>query len=122
MRNTEKRVAAVKKRTMEIRRQSQTRQRRIVGIFFTAACLLLITGLSFAMPGIMKRLSSDSYAYPGLTASIFDESGTLGYLLIGLLAFALGVCVTILCYRLHLRNIEVDKEKRKQEENDDRAD
>ena len=34
-----------------------------------------------------------------MTASLFT-GGSLGYLLVGLLAFALGVCVTVLCVRL----------------------
>jgi hypothetical protein len=33
-------------------------------------------------------------------------SGAAGYVLIGLLAFALGCCVTILCFRLRRRNRE----------------
>lgn len=124
MRNTEERVAAVKLRAMEISGKKRIRRGRIIGISSAAACLMLITGLSFAMPGIMKKLPGDSYAYPGLTASIFDESGLLGYILIGLLAFTLGVCFTILCYRINLHNRKQEKEpkKQKQEDNDDRAD
>ena len=34
-----------------------------------------------------------------MTASVFSQ-GSLGYLVIGVLAFALGVCVTLLCLRL----------------------
>ena len=35
----------------------------------------------------------------GMAASIFSGR-SLGYLVVGLLAFALGVCVTVLCVRL----------------------
>ena len=37
-----------------------------------------------------------------MTASLFSGE-SLGYLLVGLLAFALGVCVTVLCVHLHER-------------------
>ena len=37
-----------------------------------------------------------------MTASLFTGE-SLGYLLVGLLAFALGVCVTVLCVRLRGR-------------------
>ena len=37
---------------------------------------------------------------------MFGGSATLGYIVIGLLAFVLGVCVTILCFRIRLLNKE----------------
>ena len=47
-----------------------------------------------------------------MTASIFS-GGSLGYLVVGLLAFALGVCVTILCLRLgRYEQDEDDRERR----------
>ncbi len=104
MRSTEERVAAVKRRTKEIQRQKQIRQGRIVGISSVAACLLFIVGISFAMPGIMACMPGGAYTYSGVAASIFDGSDGFGYVLIGFLAFALGVSVTILCYRIRLRN------------------
>ena len=35
----------------------------------------------------------------------------LGYIVIGLLAFLLGVCVTVLCFRLRQMNREDDQNK-----------
>lgn len=104
MRNTEQRVAAVKRRAKEIQRQKKARRGRIVGISSAATCLIFIVGLSFAMPGIMTGMANGAYTYVGAAASIFDGSGGFGYVLIGLLAFVLGVSVTILCYRIRLRS------------------
>lgn len=104
MRNTEERVAAVKLRSKEMKRQKQVRQGRIISISFVAACLLLIIGLSFAMPDMLVGLPSGAHIYSGTAASIFDGSRAFGYVLIGVLAFSLGVSVTILSYRIHLRN------------------
>lgn len=42
---------------------------------------------------------SDAALGGGMAASIFSGR-SLGYLVVGLLAFALGVCVTVLCVRL----------------------
>ena len=53
------------------------------------------------MPSVTARFSGADY-YGGMTASLFTGE-SLGYLLVGLLAFALGVCVTVLCVRLHER-------------------
>ena len=64
--------------------------------------------LALAMPSITARFSGADYG-GGMTASIFS-GGSLGYLVVGLLAFALGVCVTILCLRL--RSYEQDEDDR----------
>ncbi|MGI6497968.1 MAG: DUF4179 domain-containing protein [Oscillospiraceae bacterium] len=104
MRSTEERVAAVKQRAKEMERQKQMRRSRGAVILSVAACLLFIITLAFAMPGIMADLPGGSYAYAGAAAGVFDGSGGFGYVLVGLLAFVLGVSVTILCYRIRLRN------------------
>ena len=54
-------------------------------------------------------------------ATILGGSTALGYIVIGLLAFVLGACVTILCFRIHQLNKEEQTEKQK-EDNGDGAD
>lgn len=104
MRNTEERVLAVKHRAKEIERQMRIRKNRIVTLSYAAACFLLIAGLSFAMPGLVAGMPEGEYTYFGAAAGIFDKNGCFGYVLIGVLAFLLGVSVTILAYRLNMRN------------------
>jgi uncharacterized membrane protein len=104
MRNTDERVAAVKLRVKEMKRQKQVRQGRIIGMSSVAASLLFIIGLSFAMPDMLVGLPGGVPTYSGIAASIFDGCRGFGYVLIGVLAFSLGVSVTILCYRIRLRN------------------
>ncbi len=104
MRNTEDRVAAVELRVKEMKRQKQVRQGRIISMSSVAACLLFIIGFSFAMPGMLMELPGGVHTYSGTAASIFDGSRGFGFVLIGVLAFSLGVSVTILCYRIRLRN------------------
>ena len=106
MRSTDERVAAVEKRLMELARQKK-RCRGYIGL--VAACLIVIVGMGVAMPGIMVRLSEADYTNTGIMASIFYEGGALGYVLIGLLAFALGICLTVLCFLLNRRS-KRDKE------------
>ena len=36
-----------------------------------------------------------------MTAGIFHENGSLGYVVVSLIAFILGICLTIFCYNLH---------------------
>lgn len=74
------------------------RRSRIAAVSGAAACLAAILGLALAMPSVTARFSGADY-YGGMTASLFTGE-SFGYLLVGLLAFALGVCVTVLCVRL----------------------
>lgn len=80
----------------ENRRQ---RDRRTVALA-AAACLALLVGASLAMPGIAARIQINDYAGFETAAGIFRSSAALGYIVIGLFAFLLGVCVTVLCFRL----------------------
>lgn len=100
MRSNEERVAAVQRRVAEIQRQKRQRRNRVAALSSVAACLAVIVAVSLAMPGLSEKLTAGNYAGYETTASIFSGSVAAGYILIGLLAFALGVCVTVLCFRL----------------------
>ena len=104
MRSNEERVAEVKRRIERNKRQEELHRSRIVMAAAVAASILFIAGLSFFMPGIAGQISTDSYSHYGMTASIFHNSSVLSYIIIGLAAFALGVCVTILGVRVHHLN------------------
>lgn len=116
MRNTEERVLAVKLRAKEIEVQKRMHKGHMLSISSVAVCLMLIVGLSFAMPRVMDSMYDGDYTNFGTAAGIFEGSNSLGYVLIGFLAFALGVSVTILSYRISLKN------KINQENKEDRDD
>lgn len=106
MRSTSERTAAIQARTGELRKKKSDRRGALAVWLSAAAALALIAGLGFAMPALMARQSAAPGGYSGAAASVFAASGAAGYVLIGLLAFALGCCVTILCFRLRRRNRE----------------
>lgn len=109
MRNTEERVLAVKLRAKEIEDQRKRMRRTyMLNISSLAVSLIFIVGLSFVIPGVMDNMSDSEYANFGTAASIFERSNSLGYVLIGFIAFALGVSVTILSYKIKLKN-QLDK-------------
>ena len=109
MRTTDERLAAAKRRAEEIKRQERSLRSRIAAVSGAAACLAAILGLALAMPSVTARFSGADY-YGGMTASLFTGE-SLGYLLVGLLAFALGVCVTVLCVCLHERERDEGSEE-----------
>ena len=105
MRSHEERVAETKRRIAKIER-AKRRRNTITMASAVAACLVLLVGVSLAMPGIAAKIQSGDYSGFETAASIFHGGAALGYIVIGLLAFLLGVCVTVLCFRLRQMNRE----------------
>ena len=122
MRSNEERVVEVKRRIAEKEMQKKLRRSRIAAVSAVAACLVLILVLSLFMPGIAGQLRPGGYSDYEMVASMFGENGALGYIIIGLLAFLLGVCVTILCFRIRLLNREEQSMEDKKEDREDGAD
>ena len=105
MRNHEERVAETKRRIAKIEREKRLRRNKITMASAVAACLVLLIGASLAMPGIAASIRTGDYSGFETAASMYG-GGALGYIVIGLLAFLLGVCVTVLCFRLRQMNRE----------------
>ena len=106
MRSHEERVAETKRRIAKIEREKRLRRNTITMASAVAACLVLLIGASFAMPGIAAKIQTGDYSGFETAASMYGGSAALGYIVIGLLAFLLGVCVTVLCFRLRQMNRE----------------
>ena len=106
MRSHEERVAETKRRIAARQRGKRRRRNTVTMASAVAACLVLLIGASLAMPGIAARIQTGDYSGFETAASIFHGGAALGYIVIGLLAFLLGVCVTVLCFRLRQMNRE----------------
>ncbi len=89
-----------KRRIAKIELEKRRRRNVITMASAVAACLALLIGASLAMPGIAAKIQAGDYSGFETSASMFHGGAALGYIVIGLLAFLLGVCVTILCFRL----------------------
>ena len=100
MRSHEERIAETKRRIAKIEREKRLRHNMVTMASAVAACLVLLIGASFVMPGIAANIQTGDYAGFETAASMYGGSAALGYIVIGLLAFLLGVCVTVLCFRL----------------------
>ena len=72
---------------------------------------LAMKGASIAMPDVAARVRHGDYSGFETAASIFHGGAALGYIVIGLLAFLLGVCVTVLCFRLRQMSREDGQDK-----------
>ena len=108
MRSHEERVTETKRRIAKIEREKRQRRNTVNMASAVAACFALLIGASLAMPGIAASIQTGDYSGFETAASIFHGAAALGYIVIGLLAFLLGVCVTVLCFRLRQMNREDD--------------
>lgn len=109
MRSREERVRAVCCRVAQMRRQ---RRLRAITAGAVAASVLVTAVLAVQMPERMRAMAGNEVE--GVqAASVFRNGGAAGYVLIGLLAFVLGICVTVLCFRIReLEKERTDAEKR----------
>ena len=111
MRTNEERTELIHKRTAEIKRERQKKKQCALDRICIAACLILIIGISSFMPGLAADIPGGEVHHASGAASLVGSHAALGYILMGIMAFLLGVCVTVLLYRLRRRN------ERKQQEN-----
>ena len=103
MKTDAERMALIRQRTAQLQRQAHARQMLLIDAGCMAACLVLVVCLGLAMPG-WAGTSVALHVSPTGTAGMLSERGADGYILVGVLSFLLGSCVTILLYRL--RRIE----------------
>ena len=106
MRSHEDRVAEAKRRIAKIEQEKRRRRNTVTMASAVATCLALLIGASLAMPGIAASIQAGDYSGFETAASMYGGGAALGYIVIGLLAFLLGVCVTVLCFRLRQMNRE----------------
>ena len=104
MRTNEERIAAMHRRAAELERKKRERMAKVMSFSAVAACLVMITVLSFYIPRVMDTVDISGMARvtEGMNASIFATAGVLGYVVTGILAFLLGIAVTVLCFRLKM--------------------
>jgi len=124
MRTNEERQQLIHRRTLEIQREQQKKRERVISGSGIAACLMIIIGIGCLMPEVTKQasVSGAKTNYTTGMASMLGNYEALGYICMGILAFALGVCVTILLYRLrkaeeHRKKAEEYKQSQQVREN-----
>lgn len=109
MRTNEERQYLIHRRTLEIKREQRRRKQQIIGGTGIAACLAIIIGIGYVLSGVTKQASVSKINYMTGMASMLGRYEALGYVCIGILSFTLGVCVTVLLYRI--RKAEEHRQK-----------
>ena len=111
MRSHEERIAETNRRIAARERTQRIRRNRCIMVATTVACLALLVVAALSMPNSTAQSPAAHDTGFEMAASMYSESAALGYIIIGLLAFLLGVCVTILCFRLRQMNRENEQDK-----------
>ncbi len=117
MRSDEERKAELHRRAAEYKYKRRVRQEMIIGIVGAAACFAVVIALAAAMPALMDGIAAFPAASGSMRASIFSENGALGYIVIGIIAFLLGISTALLCFRVRKWR---HNERKKPEDNNDR--
>lgn len=118
MRSNEERIAEVKRRIAEKEYKKRLRREWAAAVCCVAACLAVIAGVSLSMPDTVSRIEKGTSSGLETAATMLGGSTALGYIVVGLLAFVLGVCVTVLCFRIRRLNEEEQTGEQKGENTD----
>ena len=112
MRSHEERIAEVRRRITEKERQKKRKPRRRASTSWRAPNRSLLGVASFVMSGVSRQMVPGISSGYETAATIIGGGAAPEYIIIGVLSFLLGVCVTILCFRVHLLDKEDQAEQR----------
>lgn len=104
MRTCEERVCLIRRRAAEIKKADRKKKQRIVDAGCLVACLLLVTGIGTFLPELLGGASYVSMIHTSGAASLVVSNASLVYVMMGLMCFLLGMCVTVLLYRVRHKN------------------
>lgn len=105
----------VHQRAAEIARQSSRRRLYLIQAVSAAAGIAAVVVTALMIPEAMPETEHVPVA---MQASIFSESGSLSYIVVGIIAFLLGISVTLLCIKL--RQYTEKQEAQKEQHDRDR--
>ena len=110
MRGLNEQLREIPGRSRIWKREKQRRRARLVGAGAVSLCLVLIAGVSLWISGLsVQTVSMTATPYGSLLAG----GQYVGYIVVGFLAFLLGVLVTLL-------GLEMRKRKEREKERDSR--
>ena len=107
MRTNEERIAAMHGRALKLQKEEKDRRFFSVCAVSAVVCAGILIGMSAIFPRVSEKRFPE--ASESMNASIFAGSNMLSYLVIAILAFLLGILVTVFCFRLKKWMSEKDR-------------
>ena len=108
MRSTTERMLLLKKRTDELKKRRKAKKHMLAVISYGSLCIALFAAVS----ALACDLNFNGFKQMPLPAAagVFADKAFAGYAVVGILAFLLGISVTLMCDILHKRRKERDEE------------
>ena len=107
MRTNEERAALVRQRAKEIKEEQRRKKHKIQMTVLSgvslAACLCILVVIGSVMPRLTAGFGEAPVSHTSGVASLLAGSEALGYVMMAILAFLLGICVTMLLHVIHRR-------------------
>lgn len=94
------RIDMIHKRTAQIKLQRNKQKQNAIDSVFAVCTILLCMCVGSLVP---ELLSGSSQSVASSAASLLVSNDSVGYILMALLSFLLGICFTVLLYRLRRR-------------------
>ena len=79
--------------------EDRRRKARLAGTAASVLSFALVIMSAFLVPRFLENGAPEAISQ-GMNASIFSTNSALGFIVIGVIAFLLGVSVTVFCFRL----------------------
>lgn len=101
MKSTDVQFAEIMKRSEHVKEHRQLTHKIAADILVAVLLVAMMVGAGLSIPTLKTTAVEVTEQHYG---SIFLVTPYLGYVIVGLLAFALGICVTILC--IHIKKLK----------------
>ena len=101
MKSNDVQFAEIMKRSEQVKEHRQLVNKITADILVAVLLIAMMVGAGLSVP-TLKATAVEMTETP--YGSIFLVTPYLGYVIVGLLAFALGICVTILC--IHIKKLK----------------
>lgn len=111
MLTNEDRTQRICARAAELKQIRIKRKRRAMNAACVGLCLMLVVAIGIAMPGLVEGHRTGEVSLTTGAASLLTTNSAVGYILMGLLCFLMGICVTLLLDRIKKgREVEAREE------------
>ena len=108
MRNTDEQLQEIMRRAEIVKEKRIIRKRIYASALASCVCVALLIAVCFCLPQLTVMSESSGMQHYG---SLLLAAPYTGYVVVGVLAFALGVCITLLC--IHWKALRQKERERK---------
>ncbi len=99
-------MEAVLDRAKKMERQKQMKTIKVATAITVCCSLFVVVGLSVAMSIWIANTNLFVNESDSVVGTLLANSHAMGYAMVGMISFAIGVGITIFCYQLHKKTLD----------------